>query len=82
MIPALSSYAPDALLLPTEAAKILRAHPTTVLGLCAKGEIVAVRIGKRYRIRVSDLAQYLDGNTVGRVRPLTIPRRNGKRGVA
>jgi excisionase family DNA binding protein len=43
-----------------EAAALLQVHPKTLLRLARKGEIRAMRIGKLWRFRTSDLHTWVD----------------------
>jgi len=48
----------------TEVADDLRVSNMTVYRLIKSGQLPAVRVGKNYRIRQSDLAAYLDARSV------------------
>lgn len=48
----------------SEVADELRVSNMTVYRLIKAGDLAAIRIGKNYRIRRSDLEEYLDDSTV------------------
>jgi excisionase family DNA binding protein len=48
------------LLTPNEVAEQLRVSTMTVYRLIKSGDLPAIRVGKHFRIRASDLAGYLD----------------------
>jgi len=43
-----------------EAAALLKIHPKTLQRMARRGEIAAVRIGKLWRFRLSDLAEWIE----------------------
>ena len=58
----------DPLLTVGEVAGIMRVSNMTVYGLIKAGQLGAIRVGKNYRIRRSDVDRYLDERAV-RVEP-------------
>lgn len=52
------------LLTAAEVAGTLRVSTMTVYRLIRRGELPAVRVGRNYRVRASDLEAYLDGQVV------------------
>lgn len=52
------------LLTVAEVADLLRVSNMTVYRLIKAGDIAAIRVGKNYRIRQSDLDTYLEGGVV------------------
>jgi excisionase family DNA binding protein len=52
------------LLTAAEVAEQLRVSTMTVYRLIRRGELPAVRVGRNYRVRASDLETYLDGQVV------------------
>ncbi|WP_396127205.1 helix-turn-helix domain-containing protein [Edaphobacter bradus] len=50
----------EPLLTPHEASDYLRVHAKTVIRLARQGQIPALRIGKHWRFRVSDLTEWTD----------------------
>ena len=58
------AFGADRLLTVGEVATALRVSPMTIYRLIHGGELGAVRVGKSYRIRESDLEAYLSGRTV------------------
>jgi excisionase family DNA binding protein len=53
----------DRLLTVAEVADHMRVSNMTVYRLIKSGSMPAIRVGKNYRIRSSDLAAYLDAST-------------------
>ena len=47
-----------------EVAELMRVSNMTVYRLIKSGQLAAVRVGKNYRIRRSDLSRYLDERAV------------------
>jgi excisionase family DNA binding protein len=47
-----------------EVADAMRISTMTVYRLIKAGDLPAIRVGKHFRIRESDLSQYLDAQTV------------------
>lgn len=43
---------------------MLRVSTMTIYRLVRRGELPAVRVGRNYRVRESDLTRYLDGQVV------------------
>ena len=43
-----------------EAARLVRIHPETVVRMARRGQINGIRFGKLWRVRLSDLQQYVD----------------------
>ncbi len=54
----------EKLLTVAEVADELRVSNMTVYRLIKKGDLAAIRVGKNYRIRQSDLAAYLEAGSV------------------
>lgn len=54
----------DRLLTAGEVADQLRVSTMTVYRLIRRGELPAVRVGRNYRVRDTDLAAYLDSQVV------------------
>ncbi|MGH3441711.1 MAG: helix-turn-helix domain-containing protein [Nitriliruptorales bacterium] len=54
----------DRLLTVSEVADALRVSNMTVYRLIKGGDLPAIRVGKNYRIRRTDLDQYLNASTV------------------
>lgn len=54
----------DRLLTAAEVADQLRVSTMTIYRLIRSGELPAVRVGRNYRVRVSDLERYLDAQIV------------------
>jgi excisionase family DNA binding protein len=52
------------LLTAAEVADQLRVSTMTIYRLIRRGELPAVRVGRNYRVRGSDLEAYLDGQVV------------------
>jgi excisionase family DNA binding protein len=52
------------LLTAAEVADQLRVSTMTIYRLIRRGELPAVRVGRNYRVRRSDLEAYLDGQVV------------------
>ena len=50
----------EPLLTPHEASDYLRVHAKTVIRLAREGQIPALRIGKHWRFRISDLTEWTD----------------------
>ena len=59
-----SSYTGDRLLTVSEVASVMRVSNMTVYRLIKAGELAALRVGKNYRIRASDIDRYLSGRAV------------------
>ena len=57
-------YVGDRLLTVMEVASLMRVSNMTVYRLIKGGNLAALRVGKNYRIRESDVDAYLDGRTV------------------
>lgn len=51
----------------TEVARLMRVSNMTVYRLIRSGELRAVQLGKRYRVRETDVHQYLDDHYVSAV---------------
>ena len=51
----------SALLTVAEVADYLRVSSMTVYRLIGRGELVATRVGRGYRVRVDDLGRYVEG---------------------
>ena len=54
----------ERLLTAGEVAETLRVSTMTIYRLIRRGELPAVRVGRNYRVRVSDLDRYLEQQTV------------------
>jgi excisionase family DNA binding protein len=48
-----------------ETAKALRTSPPNVLRLIRRGELIAVKFGKRYIITDEDLRRFIEGHRTG-----------------
>ncbi|HEY6566231.1 MAG TPA: helix-turn-helix domain-containing protein [Actinomycetota bacterium] len=57
-------FVTGALLTVSEVANAIRVSNMTVYRLIKSGELGAVRVGKGYRIRQTDLARFLDDRSV------------------
>lgn len=69
----MTMFAPDGLLTVREVAEAMRVSTMTVYRLIKAEELPAIRVGKHFRIRRSDLTGYLDARMVGH-RPVEISR--------
>ena len=63
-MPARRSYTGDPLLTVSEVAATMRVSNMTVYRLINSGQLAAVRVGKNYRIRESDVTRYLSDRAV------------------
>lgn len=54
----------ERLLTAAEVADLLRVSTMTIYRLVRRGELPAVRVGRNYRVRESDLNHYLEGQVV------------------
>jgi len=63
-MPARRSFSGDQLLTVSEVAATMRVSNMTVYRLIKSGQLPALRVGKNYRIRESDLNQYLNEGSV------------------
>jgi excisionase family DNA binding protein len=54
----------DHLLTAGEVADQLRVSTMTIYRLIRRGDLAAVRVGRNYRVRASDLATFLDAQVV------------------
>ena len=63
-MPARRSYAGDPLLTVSEVAATMRVSNMTVYRLIKSGQLAALRVGKNYRIRESDMNTYLNEGSV------------------
>ena len=59
-------YVGEPLLTVKEVAAVMRVSAMTVYRLINSGQLPAVRVGKNFRIRESDLNEYLEDREVGR----------------
>jgi excisionase family DNA binding protein len=59
-----SPYSGDRLLTVAEVASVMRVSNMTVYRLIKSGELGALRVGKNYRIRSSDVDRYLTDRAV------------------
>jgi excisionase family DNA binding protein len=57
-------FVPGGLLTVTEVANAMRVSNMTVYRLIKSGELPAVRVGKNYRLRESDLERFLEERSV------------------
>ncbi len=64
MVPRKSQYVGDRLLTVGEVAALMRVSNMTVYRLIKSGSLAAIRVGKNYRIRESDVNRYLSDRTV------------------
>jgi excisionase family DNA binding protein len=53
------------LLVPVEVAKTLRVNVLTVYSYIRRGDLKAIRLGRGYRIRLEDLALFIESKKVG-----------------
>ncbi|GAC1363501.1 MAG: hypothetical protein NVSMB32_05160 [Actinomycetota bacterium] len=58
------SFTGDHLLTVSEVAAMMRVSNMTVYRLIKAGQLAALRVGKNYRIRESDMNQYLNERSV------------------
>jgi excisionase family DNA binding protein len=58
------AFVTGGLLTVSEVARAMRVSNMTVYRLIKAGELPAMRVGKNYRIRGSDVARYLDERSV------------------
>lgn len=58
------AFSTGALLTVSEVASTMRVSNMTVYRLIKRGELAAVRVGKSYRIRETDLERFLDARSV------------------
>ncbi|HLI57984.1 MAG TPA: helix-turn-helix domain-containing protein [Actinomycetota bacterium] len=63
-MPPRKSFSADHLLTVSEVAAIMRVSNMTVYRLIKSGQLAALRVGKNYRIRESDMNQYLNEGSV------------------
>jgi excisionase family DNA binding protein len=63
-LPARRSYTGDPLLTVSEVAATMRVSNMTVYRLIKSGQLAALRVGKNYRIRESDMNAYLNEGSV------------------
>lgn len=59
-------YVGEPLLTVKEVAGVMRVSAMTVYRLINSGQLPALRVGKNFRIRESDLNEYLEDREVGR----------------
>ena len=62
--PRRSPYVGDRLLTVGEVASVMRVSTMTVYRLIKSGSLAAIRVGKNYRIRESDVNRYLSDRAV------------------
>jgi excisionase family DNA binding protein len=62
-------FVPGGLLTVSEVAATMRVSNMTVYRLIKGGELPAVRVGKNYRIRESDVERFLEDRSVRAERP-------------
>ena len=62
--PTSSSNEISRLLTVAEVAEVMRVSRMTVYRLIRRGDLQAVRVGRNYRVRESDLSSYLDSQVV------------------
>lgn len=53
---------PEQILTSDQVAKILQIHPLTVLRYIKEGKLKAIKLGRVYRIRESEIEKFLDKN--------------------
>lgn len=58
-------YVGESLLTVSEVASMMRVSNMTVYRLIKSGQLPALRVGKNYRIRASDVETYLEDREVG-----------------
>ena len=58
-------YVGESLLTVAEVASVMRVSNMTVYRLIKSGQLPALKVGKNYRIRESDVDQYLTDRSVG-----------------
>lgn len=58
-MPPRGDYVGERLLTVTEVANLMRVSNMTVYRLIKSGQLAAIRVGKNYRIRESDVNEYL-----------------------
>jgi excisionase family DNA binding protein len=63
-MPARRAYSEDRLLTVGEVASLMRVSNMTVYRLIKSGDLGAIRVGKNYRIRESDVNRYLSERAV------------------
>lgn len=63
-MPKRSPYVGDRLLTVGEVASLMRVSNMTVYRLIKAGQLAAIRVGKNYRIRESDVSTYLTQRAV------------------
>jgi excisionase family DNA binding protein len=63
-MPKRSPYVGDRLLTVGEVAALMRVSNMTVYRLIKAGQLAAIRVGKNYRIRESDVSAYLEQRAV------------------
>lgn len=64
VVPKRTPYVGDRLLTVTEVAALMRVSNMTVYRLIKAGQLAAIRVGKNYRIRESDVDRYLSDRAV------------------
>ena len=62
-----SGYVGESLLTVAEVAATMRVSKMTVYRLIKARQLPALKVGKNYRIRESDIDQYLSDRSVGRI---------------
>ena len=60
----MTSHLGDQLLTVGEVASLMRVSNMTVYRLIKAGQLGAIRVGKNYRIRQSDMERYLDQRSI------------------
>jgi excisionase family DNA binding protein len=59
----------EPLLTPAEAGDLLRIHPKTVIRLAREGSLPALRLGKHWRFRRSDLGAWVESRVSSNRQP-------------
>ena len=59
----LSGY--DAVMTPDEVSRVLHVTPKCIRDMCASGKLVAVKVGKLWRIPKPALVEYMSGSQAG-----------------
>jgi len=57
----------ETLMKPDEVSEALRVHPVTLQRMIERGELTAIRVGRGYRFRPTDVNSYLDSHRSGKV---------------
>ncbi len=57
----------EILMKPDEVSEALRVHPVTLQRMIERGEVPAIRVGRGYRFRPTDVNSYLENHRTGKV---------------